>query len=730
MLQQKNIKSVNFLSGAKYINAAVLLIFLLCTIAMLYPLSINLTSRLPDTGDSFHNIWTWGDNINRIEQGRNYFEANIYYPEKRAAIFGEIQLNNTIIFYPFFRWLGNPVLGFNFILIISFVLSGFFTYLISLHFTENKITSFIAGFIFAFFPYRYAHLPHAQLLCFHWVLIPLYYLIKYLKDKRNSHLMLFAVFLCCQAVSIGYNTIYLYIFIFSYLLYSYFFSDKGPERKYHLNIVSAVIIVIIICVPFYFPYLKGSSAGYIRSLDELKMYGMDIFLLFSSLPINRLYGELTRPLWSIRFDGVISSVFPGVVVLSLVIFSATKTVLDIKRDIKKEWQKLFFICISIFFFLMIFGPIIKMKNRELFANPVYPLFKFIPVFSAIRYVPNYIHPLMFSLSIVISMALSSLKAFKGKSHSFVLPVIVTALIGFEYNSKIPMTNDIPYGENIPKVYSWLKTQSQKPVIEMPVLDQNINCSGKYAPDQFYYQYYSIYHGMPIVNGCSGFFPDGWKQTMESMQTFPSIGSLTKLSEIGVKYVILHDDRMDNKSIILNRIKRFSRLKEIYRDNNSHVLLIDHDLFYDSRYTTSIHPDKLTYKIIRESIPSSVSVGDSLPISIVLQNSGNTIWISNTNFETPPGKGEVRLGLKYWEREDGYRPSFYNDPETLLSSRGKLLFDIFPGEKIEITMNAQAPDKPGRYIIRINLVDELIAWFPQRDIEMPISVKERNTNKGH
>src|SRR5690348_12154787 len=66
-------------------HVGALVVYLVLTL-LLGPVVSHPTTHLPDLGDSLHNIWTWGDNINRFGAAeRGLFDANIYFPEKDAA---------------------------------------------------------------------------------------------------------------------------------------------------------------------------------------------------------------------------------------------------------------------------------------------------------------------------------------------------------------------------------------------------------------------------------------------------------------------------------------------------------------------------------------------------------------------------------------------------------------------------------------------------------------------
>jgi hypothetical protein len=43
-------------------------------------------------------------------------------------------------------------------------------------------------------------------------------------------------------------------------------------------------------------------------------------------------------------------------------------------------------------------------------------------------------------------------------------------------------------------------------------------------------------------------------------------------------------------------------------------------------------------------------------------------------------------------------------------RSGLLYDLNPGEEIEIPLTVTAPERPGTYVLEIDMVQEGVSWF--------------------
>ena len=113
------------------------------------------------------------------------------------------------------------------------------------------------------------------------------------------------------------------------------------------------------------------------------------------------------------------------------------------------------------------------------------------------------------------------------------------------------------------------------------------------------------------------------------------------------------------------------------------------------------------EIVSFAVPESVPHREMLRLKATVRNSGDAPWMSWGSFLAgdPLNQGEggyVNLGVKLM-RPDGT----CEDPDL---SRGVLLKDVLPGETTEITCLAKAPATPGEYGLKVDLVQEGVAWF--------------------
>jgi len=128
---------------------------------------------------------------------------------------------------------------------------------------------------------------------------------------------------------------------------------------------------------------------------------------------------------------------------------------------------------------------------------------------------------------------------------------------------------------------------------------------------------------------------------------------------------------------------------------------------DSRW-----PGVLAADLRLDGLPGRASPGEILDVTVTVTNTGDTLWLHKPSRHG----GFIRLGVQLL-LPDGFmrEPNFASI---------YLPADVQPGETVAWTARLNAPAVPGRYLLRFDLVDELISWFqdrgnPPRDVPFAV-----------
>ena len=121
---------------------------------------------------------------------------------------------------------------------------------------------------------------------------------------------------------------------------------------------------------------------------------------------------------------------------------------------------------------------------------------------------------------------------------------------------------IPLELSIPKVYTWIREQPESMILaEIPVSLTFYH--GNSMEDQLYTSYsmlheldiyaletyriyFSTFHKKRMINGYSGFLPEGYNKLVDTLGEFPSEISIKALQNIGVTHAVVHIRQYENK----------------------------------------------------------------------------------------------------------------------------------------------------------------------------------------
>jgi hypothetical protein len=109
-------------------------------------------------GDGWQNLWNlWWMKESLLVLHTNPLETKyIFYPIGANLLFHTLSPIAGILTIPM-QLTAGLVFGYNFLVIFSFIFSGYGAYLLAMYLTKDNISSFFSGLVFAFSPYHLAH---------------------------------------------------------------------------------------------------------------------------------------------------------------------------------------------------------------------------------------------------------------------------------------------------------------------------------------------------------------------------------------------------------------------------------------------------------------------------------------------------------------------------------------------------------------------------------------------
>lgn len=538
-----NARSVNQKLTVRKATLAALVLFAVLALVLTYPLFLHLAGAVEDRQDALLNVWiTAWDGHQFLSDPLHLFDANIFYPYPRTLAYSELLLGNGLLALPITAAGGNPVLGYHVVLLLSFVLTGFGTYLLVLELTQSPGAGMVAGIIFAFCSYRLTNLAQAQLLTTQWLPFALLAWRQLLRRGRPRHLAAFVLFFCLQALSSFYYGILLALALFGFWLL-----DAGSwlrsrlarhsvlapfARPFSPRVLIATGCAVLLLLPFALPYFQVQhELGFERSLADAEPFSASLRQFLMVPPGSVLYGHLLpNDAAPIAGGYPVDALFPGLVALALGAWGL------VKGRGRTRWS---YLCLLLAAGCLSLGPRLYLSPGRPaglgVALPYAWLYAIVPGFKAMRAPVRFDALAMLALAVLAGYGVATWTQARSR-HGGLLALCCMLLVAAE-SLVWPAAHaePVPVGGAVPPVYHWLAARGAGPLLELPMAFTQ-------GGPQLDYQYLSTYHWQPTPDGYSGFIPPKHGQVVYEMERFPSERSVSLLQALGVRNVVIHADR--------------------------------------------------------------------------------------------------------------------------------------------------------------------------------------------
>jgi hypothetical protein len=105
--------------------------------------------------------------------------------------------------------------------------------------------------------------------------------------------------------------------------------------------------------------------------------------------------------------------------------------------------------------------------------------------------------------------------------------------------------------------------------------------------------------------------------------------------------------------------------------------------------------------LQSRLQAKVAGGESFTAKLLVRNTGDTLWLGGGTLR----RGGVMLGVKIFDETGKLWAEFHGEPSLPRS--------VAPGESCEVTIEHSSPREPGRYEVKVDVVDQHICWFEER-----------------
>ena len=540
------------------------LYFVLVTVAFTWPAARNLSSSVVgDLGDNLHFAWLmgWFDQALLQDLRWPFFAPQLNYPEGWDLARSETTPLLAVLGIPFTR-IGGPLFAYNVVALATFVLTGWMEYAWVKKLTQNRLAALLAGTLFAFIPFRFAHyrVGHLNILGMMWFPPFFYALFSVLKRGGTSRRVTILGGLSLGLIALT-SQYYLYVTLvaaaFTSLIYLVGFRRSLLlSRSFRVSIGLMGLVAAPLILAGSLPYLQLSAQDSIPDRDlQLVSIGsasVSDFILPST--DHFLWGSWIGEHFS-RDHWVEGTLYLGAIGLALSLLA----ILRVRSDHRE--------IIRLLVILLIVGTALALgihmywnearvrldlpmglaslldRDSTSIPMPGYFLFQYLPFYAKMRTFKRMGVIALLAVCTLAGLGAAWLLRKVGHRRRNIVGIALVALALLDFYPG-PIEKFVRVEPRA--VDLWLAEQPGRgAVVEFPF----------YLQEEQAHVFYSLTHGKPILGGFfNAFPPPQYRRLKPIMAGFPDEASVQALRDLEVEYVILNSEPYSNSTEAISQME--------------------------------------------------------------------------------------------------------------------------------------------------------------------------------
>jgi hypothetical protein len=280
------------------------------TTLMLWPVLRAPSSTIPiDAGDPILNASILHWNATQVPLTAAWWNFPSYVPAQGVTTFTEHLLGLWPFASPVIWITSDPVLAYNVVFYLSFVLSAITMYALVQELTGSAAGAFVAAIAFTFNAYRLGQFPHIQMLMTWGMPLALLGLHRYVATGRTAGLVLFGIGWLVTALSNGYFLVFFAVYAGCWI--AWFCTARGTWRRLP-GIAAAGLAASLPLVPILLQYVEVHARyGFTRSPEEIRSFAADVSGIVLAHPSAAFVSRL------LPRGGGEGALFPGIAIIVL-----------------------------------------------------------------------------------------------------------------------------------------------------------------------------------------------------------------------------------------------------------------------------------------------------------------------------------------------------------------------------------------------------------------------------
>jgi hypothetical protein len=480
-------------------------------------------------GDARAFIWVlaW-DNHVVLDHVPSLFNANKLFPLPNALAYGEHLFGISLFTLPLYAATRNPVLAYNVVWILAYVLTAAAVHLLAWRFTHDHLAAMTAAmaFTFCFFRMHHGH-GHLNLIWCFWIPLSFVAMDRWVERPTWTRLLVWTAIIVLQALAAWYQAVLIVVADAVFLVWLFAVERRTlPLSRVLLHGLAGALAAFVVVWPFarYYFILHSEPPSY-ASRASADLVGWFV------PPENTWLGQwlLAHHVKGPRWIWGETTVYLGWITLGLA--SAGAVISMRSRDALARRAR-FFIVLGAIAGVLAVGPSAGEAASGSFGWSPFGLLAHVPGLSLFRIPARYTELLNLALAVLAAMACAAAHRRFGRAGRALTIALTVLLLAEFYVVKFPGGEPQPFP--VPAVYKYIATLPSGAVLSLP----------DYARTDLWfqeadYQYFSTAHWHPAVNGDAREFPPQFVDVAERMKRFPDPDAAATMRATGVKYVVLH-----------------------------------------------------------------------------------------------------------------------------------------------------------------------------------------------
>lgn len=492
------------------------------TALMLFPVLPRLATNIPGhPGDAYEYLWKlqlFSDYL-LVHHQTPLFLPELMYPEGFELAASEITPANTLLGLPL-TWLWGPIVSFNLLNLASYLLSGFFTYLLIVRLGARRLAAWVGGIVFAFALRRTFQMDagHLNLMTTQWLPLALYGLEGLITRRRNWDALVAVTGLALATwASLYYGTTFV-LFMAGYALLRPRLRElPALFRAIWRPAALASVVLLALVAPFAQPYLEArQQSGELRHQRiHLEVHAAIPGDYLLTNPYHPLWGDWARQFH--RSDGGEHFVALGYSTIALLLLGLA---LVRPRRLALALAILMAGC-----FVLTLGPFLRLPGGGQWPLPALFIYEHVPVLNGIRVWNRVELYIVLCAAVLAGLLLTRLPRRQYRVGTTLVALVLLAELtsAWEFTGAEPRAVDL-----------WLRAQPGRgAVAELPIEPGGIDV------------YSSLVHQRPSNSWYGTFFPPLYSENLPALQTFPSRRALQVLQRWQTEYVVVEEGLLQN-----------------------------------------------------------------------------------------------------------------------------------------------------------------------------------------